>query len=110
MQANETNFAEIHRIASEAAAKATQDFLNKHGDRDACGFASVRVYNVKLNTKLGKAMAACGFRKCYSGGIELWNPSKSFTQAITAKEEGAQAYAKVLESAGLKAYAWSRMD
>jgi hypothetical protein len=52
-----------------------------------------------------------GFSKAYGGGLQLWNPSGHPTQAITAKEEGAEAYAKVLSSKlGLKAYAGSRMD
>ena len=110
MQANETNFASIHATAVAAAQKATQDFLAKHGDRDACGFAWVTVHGVKLNTKLGKALKAAGFAKAYGGGIQLWNPSGSYTQAITAKEVGAEAYAEVLQKAGIKAYAGSRMD
>lgn len=110
MTANEINFAQIHAQATAAAAKTTQEFLAKHGDRDACGFAWVTVYGVKLNTRLGKAMKAAGFRKAYEGGIQLWNPSGSYTQAITAKEEGARAYAEVLKRAGLEAYAGSRMD
>ena len=32
--------------ASLEAKKAAQDFYNKHGDRDACGFAWVNVYGV----------------------------------------------------------------
>ena len=110
MIANETNFAAIHETAVSAARKATNDFLAQHGDRDACGFAWVTVRGVKLNTKLGKAMKAAGFDKAYGGGIQLWNPSGSYTQAITAKEVGAEAYAQVLKAAGIEAYAGSRMD
>jgi len=110
MIANETNFDQIHAMALVVAAQATREFLEKHGDRDACGFAWVTVYGVKLNTKLGKAMKAAGFRKAYEGGIQLWNPSGSYTQAITAKEEGARAYADMLTRAGITAYAGSRMD
>lgn len=96
--------------AQAAAAAATQAFLSQHGDRDACGFASVRVYE-KGSTKLGRALLKNGFRKCYGGGLEWWNPSGSYTQAITAKEVGAEAAAQVLqERLGVKAYAWSRMD
>lgn len=108
--ANEINFAQIHAEATAAAAQAAKEFLAKHGDRDACGFAWVTVYGVKLNTRLGKVMKALGFRSAYGGGIQLWNPSGAHTQAITAKEEGAQAYAAVLKRYGITAYAGSRMD
>jgi hypothetical protein len=98
--------------AAQQARTATKDFLQKHGDRDCCGFAWVTVYDVRSNSKLGKALAAYGFSKAYGGGLQLWNPSGHPTQSITAKEEGAEAYAKVLkEKLGLeKVYAGSRMD
>ena len=97
--------------AAQQARSATKAFLAKHGDRDACGFAWVTVYDVRSNSKLGKALATYGFSKAYGGGLQLWNPSGNPTQCITAKEEGAEAYAKVLSSKlGLKAYAGSRMD
>lgn len=96
--------------ARNAAAVATEQFLARHGDRDACGFAWVTVYE-KGSTKLGRALLKSGFSKAYGGGLQWWNPSGSYTQCITAKEEGAQAAAKVLtERLGVKAYAGSRMD
>ena len=104
------NLANVHNTATQAAAKATEDFLAKHGDRDACGFAWVTV-NEKGSTKLGRALKAVGFKPAYGGGLQLWNPSGNWTQCITAKEEGAQAYANVLRQAGIvNAYAGSRMD
>ena len=96
--------------AKAEAAKATNAFLAQHGDRDACGFAWVTVYE-KGSTKLGRALLKNGFRKAYGGGLQMWNPSGSYTQAITAKEVGAEAAARVLtERLGVKAYAGSRMD
>lgn len=98
------------QAAQLAAAQATQEFLNKHGHGDACGFASVRVFE-KGSTKMGRALMKMGFRRCYGGGLELWNPSGSHTQAVTAKEVGAEAAAEVLRKRlGVEAYAWSRMD
>jgi len=92
------------------AAKATQDFLAQYGDRDACGFAWVTVYE-KGSTKMGRALLKNGFRKAYGGGLQMWNPSGSFTQSISAKEQGADAMAKFLrEHLGVTAYAGSRMD
>ena len=92
------------------AAKATEDFLAKHGDRDACGFAWVTVYE-KGSTKLGRALKAVGFKPAYGGGLQLWNPSGHGTQSMSVKEAGAQAYADVLRSFGIdKAYAGGRAD
>lgn len=96
--------------AQDLAREATDRFLAQHGDRDACGFAWVTVYE-KGSTKLGRALIEAGFRKSYRGGLELWNPSGSYTQAVTAKEVGAEAAAKFLEQMlGVKAYAGSRLD
>jgi hypothetical protein len=104
------NVESVHAQATAAARKATEDFLAKHGDRDLCGFAWCTVYE-KGSTKLGKALTKLGFSKAYGGGLQLWNPSGSRTQCITAKEEGARAYADVFRAAGFeKAYAGSRLD
>lgn len=94
------------------ARTATKAFLQQHGDRDACGFAWVNVWGVRSNSKLGKALQAAGFRKDYTGSLQLWNPSKSGSQSISALEAGAEAYAKVLkDKLGLeKVYAGSRLD
>ena len=102
--------ASVHTLATHTAAKATEDFLAKHGDRDACGFAWVTVYE-KGSTKLGRALKRVGFKPAYGGGLQLWNPSGHGTQSMTVKEEGARAYAKVLRYFGIKeAYAGSRAD
>ena len=104
------NLASVHNSATQAAAKATEDFLAKHGDRDACGFAWVTVYE-KGSTKLGRALKAVGFKPAYGGGLQLWNPSGHGTQSMSVKEAGAEAYADVLRSFGIdKAYAGGRAD
>lgn len=101
---------EAVRAAQAAAAQATQDFLAQHGDRDLCGFAWCTVAE-KGSTKMGRALLAAGFRKAYGGGLQLWNPSGSPTQCITAKEVGAEAAARVLrERLGVDAYSGSRLD
>mgnify|MGYP003334747244 FL=1 len=103
--------ADIHNqalTAARAASKAAYDRMG--GDRFACGFAWVTVYKVKLSTKLGKEFAKLGFRKAYSGGIELWNPGGLPVQNIDIKEDGAQAYAEVLRRYGFEAFAGSRLD
>jgi hypothetical protein len=96
-------------IQARTAAKA---FLAAHGDRDACGFAWVDVYGVRSNSKMGKALQSYGFRKSYTGSLQLWNPSQAGVQSVSVLEAGAEAYAKVLkDKLGLdKVYAGSRLD
>ena len=96
-------------IQARTAAKA---YLAAHGDRDACGFAWVDVYGVRSNSKLGKALASYGFRKSYTGSMQLWNPSQAGCQSVSVLEAGAEAYAKVLkDKLGLdRCYAGSRLD
>ena len=67
---------------------------------------------VRSNSKLGKALQAAGFRKDYTGSLQLWNPSKAGVQSVGILEAGAEAYAQVLrEKLGLdKVYAGSRLD
>jgi len=98
--------------AGVQARSAAKQFLQTHGDRDCCGFAWVNVWGVRSNSKLGKALQAAGFRKDYTGSLQLWNPSKAGTQSLNVLEAGAEAYAQVLrDKLGLdKVYAGSRMD
>ena len=98
--------------ATLAAQTAAQVAYVQIGERDACGFAWVNVYGVRSNSKLGKALISFGFRKDYTGSLQIWNPSGHGTQSISVKEAGAYAYAEVLKTKlGLdKVYAGSRMD
>ncbi len=103
-----------HVKALAAAQSASRAFADQHmGGRDggACGFAWVDVYGVRSNSKLGKALAEVGFRKSYTGSLQLWN-KWWHGQSIDAAEEGAQAYAKILkEELGLdRCYSGSRLD
>ena len=103
--------SQIHEEGIVAAQQATQDYLAKHGDRDCCGFAWVTCYE-KGTSKFVRELKKLGFRRSYSGGYELWNPSGSYTQCITAKEVGADAYIKVMRKyfPEIKIYSNSRMD
>jgi len=93
------------------ARTASKAFFDRHGDRDACGFAWVDVYGVRSNSRLGKTLQSFGFRKSYTGSLQLWNPSGAATQSVSILEAGADAYAKVItEKLGVKAYAGSRLD
>lgn len=107
----EINVVAVVTEAKAAAAKATSDFLFQYGDRDACGFAWITIYE-KGSTKLGRALLKNGFTKAYGGGLQMWNPSDSYTQNISAKEAGAEAAARVFRERmpGIKVYAGSRMD
>ncbi len=102
---------ELHTKAVAAAEQATMDHIDTYGEHDACGFAWVVAY-VKGNTKLGKSFIAQGFDKAYGGGYQLWNPSKNWTQSISAKEAGTEAYVRTIRSAlpDVKIYSNSRMD
>jgi len=102
--------AQVVENGRALAAKATAEFLAQYGDRDCCGFAWVTVYE-KGSTKMGRALLKSGYFEAYGGGLQMWNPSGSLTQSISAKEEGANAMARFLtEQLGVKAYAGSRMD
>jgi hypothetical protein len=94
-----------------AARKATQAYLDAHGDRDCCGFAWLTVYT-DGRSRVGRALIKAGFKKTYGqSGIQMWNPSGHMTQALTAKEVGAEAMAQELRTRlGVEAYAGSRMD
>ena len=108
-----TQVQAAHAKAMAAACTAAKAFSDKHfggSDGGACGFAWVNVYQVRSNSKLGKALAEVGFRKGYGGGLQLWNqwwPG----QSVDAAEHGATAYAAVIkEELQLEAYSGSRLD
>jgi recombinational DNA repair protein RecT len=102
---------QVHQEAVQAAQQATNNFLATHGDRDCCGFAWVTCYE-KGTSQFVRELKKLGFQRSYSGGYQLWNPSGSYTQAITAKEKGAEAYVQVFKKhfPEVKMYAGSRMD
>jgi hypothetical protein len=110
----EYNAEAVQAACNEAAIQArtaAKAFYDQHGDRDCCGFAWVDVYGVRSNSRLGKTLQSFGFRKSYTGSLQLWSPCGSGTQSISIKEAGAEAYAKVItEKLGIKAYAGSRLD
>jgi len=109
---------QVEQIVDDAmtsAAEAARRALAQYGDRDACGFAWVNIWDykgtkIRSNSKLGKALAAAGVRKDYQGAYCLWNPSKMGVQSMGILEAGAYAAAEVFKAAGFTAYAGSRMD
>jgi hypothetical protein len=133
------NLEAILAEAKEAAVAAANEMYEKiGGDRLACGFAWVDIYEydgkkIRANSKLGKALAANGieksdWKKCfdlwnpsglsvqnieksdYKKCFDLWNPCGLYVQNIDIKEAGAQAYAKVLRNYGFEAWCGSRLD
>jgi hypothetical protein len=105
---------QAHVKALDAAQKAARAFADKHmngRDGGACGFAWVDVYKIRSNSKMGKALQTVGFRKSYTGTLQLWNkwwPG----QSIDAAEHGATAYAQVMkQELGIdNIYSGSRLD
>ena len=109
-----TQVPAAHAKALAAAQIAAKAFSDKHfngSDGGACGFAWVNVYKVRSNSKLGKALCEVGFRKSYTGGLQLWN-SWWHGQSVDAADHGATAYAMVLkQELGIQdIYAGSRLD
>jgi hypothetical protein len=109
-----TQVQAAHDKAMAAARAAAKAFSDKHfggSDGGACGFAWVNVYKVRSNSKLGKALAEVGFRKDYSGALQLWN-KWWHGQSVDAADHGAVAYAAVLkQELGIEdVYAGSRLD
>jgi hypothetical protein len=109
-----TQVPQAHAKALAAAQTAAREFSNKYfngSDGGACGFAWVNVYKVRSNSKLGKALQDVGFRKDYSGALQLWNkwwPG----QSVDAADHGATAYAMTMkQELGIEdIYAGSRLD
>lgn len=114
----ELTATQVQKIVDDAmitAHEAAQRALAQHGDRDACGFAWVNIWDyqgtkIRANSKLGRALAAAGVRKDYQGAYCLWNPSKLGVQSMGILEAGAYAAAEVFKANGFTAYAGSRMD
>jgi hypothetical protein len=103
--------SQIVQDAFTAAKQAEAEFRNKHGEPGYCGFGWVEVYVNRTNSKEAKELLANGFKKDYKPKcLTVWNPGGSGTQSMDIKEAGAQAFAQVLQKAGLKAYACSRAD
>jgi hypothetical protein len=104
---------QTHEEATRAAEQAAEQFfVEKLGGRDQlmCGFAWVDIYNVRSNSKLGKALQAVGFQKSYTKTLQLWNPSRFPCQNVDTLLAGARAYAEVLTKHGFNAHAGSRLD
>lgn len=107
---------QINNIVAEArmaARMAASEYFKKElggVDQYACGFAWLDIFGVKGNTRVGRFLKEAGFRKSYTGSLQLWNPAEFGCQNIDTLERGAEAAAKVFERYGFRAYAGSRLD
>ena len=102
---------EIVQNAQQAAVQAENDFLAKHGEPAYCGFGWVEVYVDRVNSKQARELIAAGFKKSYKPKcLSLWTAGAYHGQSMDVKEAGADAFAQVLQKAGLRAYACSRAD
>lgn len=72
-----------------------------------CGFAWIKVR--PGNSPVANYLKRTGKgHTSYSGGVDVW--VSGFNQSMERKEAYANAYAKVLQAAGVTAYSQSRMD
>jgi hypothetical protein len=97
-------------VAFEKAALATSDYIAENGEHPFnCGFAWVVVKGAR--GKKAEMLKNYGFKKRYDGpGLSIWNPSKSFTQDMSAKMAGATVLADELSAMGFDAIAYQRLD
>jgi hypothetical protein len=116
--------AKAHAAGEAAAAKCTptpmvvSEHTNPLNDNSpvkqswyvpsgVCGFAWVNV--VPGNCAFANWLKANKLgRPGYGGGVNVW--VSAYGQSMELKEAYADAYAKVLNEAGVKAYSQSRMD
>lgn len=107
----ELDIQAIHTEAKTASITAEADYIAKYGEQAYCGFGWVEVYVERTNSKLAKALIAVGFSKSYKAKcLTLWTTGTYHGQSMDVKEAGSDAYAKVLKTHGLRAYACSRAD
>ena len=77
-------------------------------DDGLCGFAWINIRPARGAFVNYLKAREWGSRNEYAGGWEIW--VGQFNQSVTRKEAYAQAFAKVLNQYGIKAYAGSRLD
>lgn len=104
---------EADKAGVEAAVKAMPTPMVVSGggkeyyvSEGACGFAWIKFAG---NTPWGRWAKQNGIaRSSYPKGLQIW--VSEFGQSMDRKAAYAYAFAKVLQSAGIEAYAQSRMD
>lgn len=106
------NFEETHEWALKVSKKAVENALEEHGEPElACGFAWVNIYGVRKSSEVGKRLEKLGYEwSHYDNAYSIWKPADYNGQCVMIHEAGADAYAKVLKKAGIKAVSNSRLD
>jgi len=104
------NAAAIHAEAHAAAVEAAVECHAPMGERDACGFAWITITPARGPLVTWMKKNGIGNKPYGQTGYQIWNPSNIPTQAITAKERGAEAYRDVLRKYGVDCYMGSRLD
>lgn len=93
-----------HASMVDDSSRVVKEWFVEDG---VCGFAWVNVH--PGTSKFARWMKeAKGCSKGYPGGMQFW--IHEFNQSMQKKEVYAHAFAKVLQEAGIKAYAGSRLD
>ncbi len=98
----------LYLHAKKAAKKAANDYLEEFGHKDCCGYAWVRITSAR--GKFVNYLKHIGVGRDDKPGYVISDPANTQSQALTAKEKGAAAFAEVLCEAGIDAYLESRMD
>jgi hypothetical protein len=105
------NIQQIQQEAQQAAIEAQQKYLQEYGEDAYCGFAWVDVQVTRTNSKEAKALKEMGFKLGWQRKVlNLWSPGEYYGQSMSVKEQGAIAFADVLQKYGFLAYAGSRAD
>lgn len=95
-----------HANMLDDSSPAVQTWVVPDG---VCGFAWVVIRPANCSFALWlKKREGDRVYKCYTGGLQRFAPLS--TQSMQIKEAYCEAYAKVLQAAGIKAYAYSRLD
>jgi len=102
---------DLFQKATQAAAEACQEMIMKNPDQwFPCGFAWVKIRPARGRFVQMLKDRDIGNVDSYEGGYSIWNPSMNNTQWMDAKVAGARAFAEVLQQAGIRCSAQSRID
>jgi hypothetical protein len=104
------SLTEIHELARQAAIKAEASFVEQYGETAYCGFAWVKLMLDGRKPYTKELVKQGIISKGWDNGYIVWNPAGNGTQSMDVKETGARAYANVMQSFGIRAYAESRAD
>jgi len=99
----------IINTAFSLAHTKTQEYISGMTDWWPCGFSWVVIRPAR--GILAKRLKERGLGdKGYSGGLCVWDPARSMTQSMYAKEAGAIAFANYLKLFGINASVETRID